>query len=390
MRILAFHLMPYATREVGDAIASSNPESAWVTLSNSHYDPAKGVELYKRYLDELSFAAEVGFDGVSVNEHHQNAYGTMPNPNLIASALIQRIPEGQIAVLGNAISIANPLTVAEQIAMLDVLSGGRVVSGFVRGIGFEYTTFGLNPNESRGRFHEAHDLIVDSWTRPGPFEWHGEHYHFDYVNTWPRPLQQPHPPIWVPSQGSAETVDWTAEHRYVYLQTFTKAERLVGIMQEFREAALRHGYQADPEQMGCAIPVYVGETDESAREEFKPHAEYFLNRLLTGPVQMWFPPGYLTDASQQRVIKAKSELFSHNDHTFEELERDGLVIAGSPDTVADKLEDLIDRTGIGTFLPFVQTATMDHAMTMGNIRRFGEHVIPRLREFRPTRYAEAR
>ncbi|MQA85445.1 MAG: LLM class flavin-dependent oxidoreductase [Streptosporangiales bacterium] len=390
MRFLAFHLMPYATPEVGEAVPKSVPESAWVTLSNRLYDPAKGVELYKRYLDELTYAAEVGFDGVSVNEHHQNAYGTMPNPNIIASALVQRIPDKQIAILGNAISIHNPLLIAEQVAMLDVLSGGRVLSGFVRGIGFEYSTFGLNPNDSRERFHEAHDLIVDAWSKPGPFPWYGKHFHFDYVNTWPRPVQQPHPPIWIPSQGSAETVDWTAQHRYVYLQTFTKEDRLVAIAEEFREAARRYGYTAHPEQIGCAMPVYVGETDESAREEYRPHVEYFFNRLLTGPVPMWFPPGYLTDASHQRVTKTKSELFSHNDHTFEEMERDGLVVVGSPDTVVRRLEELFERTGMGTFLPFVQIATMDHRMTMANIRRLGEHVLPRLRDFVPTRYAEER
>ncbi len=94
--------------------------------------------------------------------------------------------------------------------MIDVISGGRLISGFVRGIGAEYHTFGVNPTFSHDRFHEAHDLIVRAWTEPGPFAFQGRHYRVNYVNLWPRPYQKPHPPIWIPSQGSKETIDWAS------------------------------------------------------------------------------------------------------------------------------------------------------------------------------------
>ena len=106
--------------------------------------------------------------------------------------------------------------------MLDHLSGGRIIAGFVRGIGTEYFASGVNPTHSHGRFYEAHELILRAWTENGPFRYHGRHYQFDYVNLWPRPLQQPHPPVWLPSQGSSETVEWGAPARkYTYLQTFS-------------------------------------------------------------------------------------------------------------------------------------------------------------------------
>jgi alkanesulfonate monooxygenase SsuD/methylene tetrahydromethanopterin reductase-like flavin-dependent oxidoreductase (luciferase family) len=367
MEFIAFHLMP------------SKPENAWVTFSNRHYDPKQGTELYRRYLNELSYAAELGFDGVSVNEHHQNAYGTMPNPNIMAAALIERVPRGRIAVLGNAISLHDPLEIIEQVSMLDVLSGGRVVSGFVRGIGFEYTTFGRNPNESRARFTEAHDLIVKAWTEPGPFAWHGEYYHYDYLNPWPRPVQQPHPPIWIPSQGSAETVGWAAERRYTYLQTFTKITRVAQITAEFREAAQGHGYQASPSQQGWAVPVYVGESDEQARAEYKPHIETFFNRLLAGPLHVWFPPGYTTPAGYQRVIGSRTDLFAHNNHRMEDLEEQGYIIVGGPQTVTRKLREGIDATGVGIVLPVIQVATLPHEAVMASIRRLAHEVIPALR-----------
>src|SRR5436189_572491 len=170
---------------------SETHDTAWVVCENSLYDPVKGHELYNRYLDELEFADELGFDGVCVNEHHQNAYGLMPSPNVIAGALTQRTKKCKIAVIGNALPLYNPpLRVAEEFAMLDVMSGGRLITGMVIGGGPEYFSYQVNPTYARERYREALDLIVQAWTRPGPFAWHSKHYFFQHVNPWPRPLQQ--------------------------------------------------------------------------------------------------------------------------------------------------------------------------------------------------------
>src|SRR5205823_6966639 len=114
-------------------------DSAWVWLSTAHYAPARGHDLYREYITTLAYADELGFDGVCVNEHHQNAYGLMPSPNLIAGALTQRTRRCKIAVIGNALPLYNPpLRVAEEFAMLDVMSGGRLIAGMVVRGGPEY------------------------------------------------------------------------------------------------------------------------------------------------------------------------------------------------------------------------------------------------------------
>lgn len=167
MNVILFHLMGYADL---DFEATKQYETVWVNLPNSFYDPKKGHQLYNRYLDELEYAEELGFDGVAVNEHHQTAYGLMPSPIVMASALARRTKRVKIAILGSALPLReHPMTVAEEHAMVDVISGGRLISGFVRGIGAEYHTFGVNPTISHERFHEAHDLIVQAWTKPGRF-----------------------------------------------------------------------------------------------------------------------------------------------------------------------------------------------------------------------------
>ena len=115
----------------------------------------------------------------------------------------------------------------------------------------------MNPTESHARFHEAHDLILQAWTRPGPFAFEGKYYHFPYVNLWPRVYQKPHPPIWIPSQGSRETIEFAADpaRRYVYLQTATPAATLFKTTQAYRDEALRRGYQASPDQLGWSVSL---------------------------------------------------------------------------------------------------------------------------------------
>src|SRR5712691_7537724 len=145
MQFYFFHLMPWPHLPADYDDTAKYP-STWLSLSNSEYDPKQGFALYNRYLDELEYAEKLGFDGVAVNEHHQNAYGTMPAPNVIAGMLARRTSRVRIAVLGNGIPLRDhPLRVAEETAMLDVVTGGRMICGFVRGIGVEYFSMGVNP-----------------------------------------------------------------------------------------------------------------------------------------------------------------------------------------------------------------------------------------------------
>ena len=127
MKFFFFHLMPYADVDL-DAIT----DSAWITFSNKHYDPKKGHKLYNRYLDELELADQLGFDGVCVNEHHQTAYGIMPQPSVLAGALSRRTENAKICVLGRALPLTeNPLSIAEEYSMIDNVTGGRLIAAVV-------------------------------------------------------------------------------------------------------------------------------------------------------------------------------------------------------------------------------------------------------------------
>jgi alkanesulfonate monooxygenase SsuD/methylene tetrahydromethanopterin reductase-like flavin-dependent oxidoreductase (luciferase family) len=374
LEVVLFHLMPYADL---DLKVGRDHGTVWVTLPNSNFDPVKGHQLYNRYLDELEYGEELGFDAIAVNEHHQTAYGLMPSPIVTASALARRTKRAKIAILGSALPLReHPLTVAEEHAMIDVISGGRLISGFVRGIGAEYHTFGVNPTFSHDRFHEAHDLIVRAWTETGPFAFQGRHYDVQYVNLWPRPFQKPHPPIWIPSQGSRETIDWAAhpDRRYTYLQTFSPAKVVQRYLKLYRETCKGFGYDAEDRQLGWAVPVYVAKTDEAARSEAKPHFEAFRNVFLKMPIEMLLPPGYTSRESLKNVMKAKAEMFG--DVTIEKAIDLGLLVCGRPATVRSAFENYWKDMRFGNLLVLCQFGTLPAELTGRNMELFAREVMP--------------
>jgi len=381
MKFYMMHLMPYADLDLD---YDQKYNSAWITLPNSNYDPKKGAKLYNRYLDELEYADQLGFDGICVNEHHQNAYGLMPQPGVMAGALARRTRKVKIAILGRALPLLNnPLTVAEEFAMVDNITEGRFIAGFVRGIGAEYHAWSSNPADSHDRFHEAHDLIIRAWTETGPFSFEGKHYQFEYVNLWPRPYQTPRPPIWIPSQGSSETIDWAShpDRRYTYLQTFTPVAMLAKYMQMYKDKAAEHGYEATPDQLGWSVPLYVAETDEIARREAQPHIEAFLNKFLRMPKEMLLPPGYLSLRSMMGVMKAKSSIGTKQ--TIDSVIEKGMFICGSPETVRSKLEEYHSQIGFGHLLTLLQFGTLPAELTRKNMELYANEVMPYLRQKAP-------
>src|SRR5437660_578036 len=169
MKICFFHLMPY--RFLPDDF-ENRYRSVWVDVPHSLYDPEKTSRLYHEFLDELEFAEQAGFDGLCVNEHHNNAYGLMPSPNLMASTLTRRTSKAAIVVLGNSLAAYNPpLRVAEEFSMLDVLSKGRLVAGFPVGTSMDMNfAYGINPATLRERYCVA------------PTDAEAERLYFDHVH----------------------------------------------------------------------------------------------------------------------------------------------------------------------------------------------------------------
>ncbi len=376
MKFSFFHLMPYPylPDDFDEKYASSS-----LTYPNSNFDPKLGIALYHRYLDELEYADKLGFDGIAVNEHHQSAYGLMPSPNIMAAALARRTENARIMVLGNAIGIrGNPLRVAEEIAMLDLISNGRVDSGFVRGIGWEYFGHSINPTKSRARFDEAHDLIIKAWTSEQMFSWVSPNYEYRYVNIWPRPVQQPHPPIYIPGAGSTETMRFCALHRYTFMSVYAPT-RVVRIWFDgYRRAAAELGYVPDPERIALSIPVYVADTDAQAHAEARPAVEFLFRKALKTPMEMVNPPGYVSPGSLRGILATGRRPFG--ELSYEELVAEGYAVVGSPATVAARLRSMYDDLGgYGQLIGLFAIGPSTHEQVMHSAELFAAEVMPVLR-----------
>ena len=374
MKFTYFHLMPYAylPEDFEERFASSS-----LTFPNGYFDPARGVELYHRYLDELEYADQLGFDGIAVNEHHQSAYGLMPSPNIMAAALARRTSNAKLMVLGNAIGIReDPLRVAEEIAMLDHLSRGRIVSGFVRGIGWEYFAHNVNPTRSRARFEEAHDLIIKAWTTREPFQWISPNYEFRYVNVWPRPLQEPHPPIYIPGAGSTETMRWVARHRYSYMSVYAPARVTKRWFDGYRTAAEEAGHEPDPQKLVFSVPLYVAETDEQAHAQARGPVEWLFHKGLKQGFEIIFPPGYMTPGSLRGMLS--SGMSGFGSMSYEDLLREEIIIVGSPDSVGEQIERLGAELGFGAMNVLMCIGDMSHEHVVSSMELFARNVMPAL------------
>jgi len=378
MFFVCFHFMPWPHLP---ADFEQRYESAWLTCPNTFYDPARGHVLYGEYLDQLAAAEELGFDAVGVNEHHQNAYGLMPSPNVIAACLSQRTRRVKILILGNALPLYDhPLRVAEELAMLDVISGGRLIAGMVVGLGVEAFTYEVNPTFFRERYREAHDLIVEAWTRPGPFHFEGKHYDFRFVNVWPRPLQQPHPPIWIPGSGSVETIRWVAERRYPFIalpfSPYQVMKEHYELLREYAAKELR--YEVPAAQLGWPVIVYVAETDEQARREFEPHFWYLAKKALRMPREFMYPPGHTSVESLMRVAGPKRKFVTALT-SWQEVEEGLYAVVGSPATVLERMRGVLKETGCGIVQGIFQVGSMPHELALKNMTLFAREVMPKLR-----------
>src|SRR6476619_2044507 len=233
--------------------------SVWVDIPSRLFDPIASNRVYNEYMDQLEYAESVGFDGIGVNEHHQNGYGIMPSPNIIAAGLARRTSKAAICVIGNSLALYNPpIRVAEEFAMLDVISGGRLVAGFPVGSSMDTAfAYGANP------------AMMRAWTEPDVFSFDGEFTQLRYVNIWPRPIQKPHPPVWIPGGGSIETWDWTAQNDYAYaFLSYFGYQPAQETMKGYWEAIDRNGRDRNPYRAGYLQLIAISESDAQAEKEY--------------------------------------------------------------------------------------------------------------------------
>jgi alkanesulfonate monooxygenase SsuD/methylene tetrahydromethanopterin reductase-like flavin-dependent oxidoreductase (luciferase family) len=373
------HFMPYPFLPPDHAQA----DSLWVDFPNRHYDPEKGHALYRRYLDELVLADRLGFDGLMVNEHHATAYGMMPAPNLIAAALAPQTASAKLCVMGMLLNFSWPNRVAEEYAMLDVLSGGRLEVAFPLGTGMEYFSndASVNPATARDRFQEGFELVLRAWTDEGPFEHRGRFFNYKFLNVWPKPLQKPHPKVWFVGTGSPDTIELAVRYGASYASVFVPKAAQDRAYALFRERAEAHGQVVPPDRLMFSIFCYVGETDEIAEREGREHVLWYFDNALRTTNHYRMPPGYVSPSTLRSLLEAGPGWTAGDRRSVTNWEtiRSWRAVLGSPETVARELGEWLEETGAGRVLCHLHLGDMPHWKTVKNLTLFAEEVIPRLR-----------
>ena len=288
MRVFVFDLLPYG--EHLDHLKEGN-ELPW-PLPRRHFKPEVAVRTYEEHLEAWQTLDELGYDGVGFNEHHTSPYGLMNSPNIMAASAAQRTRRLKLLIYGNLLPLHDPLRLAEELAMLDCLSNGRIVSGFARGIPREYNVYKVPLAESRARFEEAWEIIYRAWTEE-VFSFEGRFWSYRDVAIWPRPVQQPHPPVWVPVSGSKETIEWAGRHNIPITPGLVPTRGLrEDIIRYYARCLAEHGHRLTPEHLVIQASAFVADSRAEAVKEAGPYTLYF-NRTL-------FSHGNVSEASRQR------------------------------------------------------------------------------------------
>jgi alkanesulfonate monooxygenase SsuD/methylene tetrahydromethanopterin reductase-like flavin-dependent oxidoreductase (luciferase family) len=366
-----------------------------LNFSNRYFDPHEGSRLYNQYLDQYRLAEAVGFDAIMLNEHHNAPFCMQAQIGVWTSILAAVTEKIKIVTLGVPLPLSdNPVALAEQLAMIDMISKGRLVSGIVRGGGTEQLAQNANPAFNRERFDEAHDLLIKTWTTPGPFRWEGNHYQFRVVNPWAVPLQDPHPRIFVPGVSSNETIEWAAAHRYPYIGLGTDPKTQKRIMGIYETTARAHGYEPGPENYGQLLRVHVQDTEEEAAQMARNFT--WMQGEFSGLAHpVWSSPsGYLAPERRQKVVEqvnrrsaAPSPItgtkkgITTSEDAFAAQVNAMQIIYGTPDQVTAKLKKVLGQTRPGVFCMWTVDGQMPYQKANRSIELLGKEVIPAIREF---------
>ena len=350
--------------------------STW-PVSPVHADPETSVQSYREGMDECQLAEEMGFDWLSFSEHHYSGRIATGTPAVMASAVAERCKKIKIALLGHLLPLNNPVRVAEELALLDNLTNGRLVAGFLRGTPNEDQVYTMNPSEGRGRLLEGMDLILKALTEPEPFSWEGRYYQFRTVAVWPRLVQQPLPQVVVGTR-SDDTVRYAAEHRLGLGVSFLPVEETAKITDKYRAWCEESGWTPGPDHIVYRGSIYVAETDELANQWFeglmqsRPEPNIPMRRTVAEAIQA-ARTGNVFDL--RGVVAGSPE----GDVVGNSL---GINFLGGPDTVAKQIKEFHDRCGVGVIdMPFQQNK-VNHKAVLEEIELFGREVIPQIRVFK--------
>jgi alkanesulfonate monooxygenase SsuD/methylene tetrahydromethanopterin reductase-like flavin-dependent oxidoreductase (luciferase family) len=343
------------------------------------------VRTYAEHLDAWEEIDRLGYDGLGFNEHHCSPYGLMNSPNLMAASAAQGTKRVKLLIYGNLLPLHEPLRLAEELAMIDCLSNGRLISGFARGIPREYQVHNVALSDSRARFEEAHEIITRAWTED-VFSHQGRFWSYRDVALWPRPVQRPHPEIWIPIVGSKESIEFAAKHNIRITPGLAPGGLQDDIIRYYAKCLDTHGYAITPDHLSLGLSVYVADSKAQAVKECGPYLLYFNRTLFSHgnftETSLQRQHGYSSDASTDYVRPENLHAAQHaredfRNTTMEDVARMAERMPwGTPQEVAERIIALGNHTGANTVQVGFNRGAMPQEIFLEQIRRFARDVLP--------------
>ena len=400
MKVFLFDFVPYGENLDRHKVEGHLPRP----LGKHYFKPDVAARTYAEHLSAWVEMERHGFDGIGINEHHGTPYGSMNSPNLLAASIFQRTKKLKVLIYGNLLPIHEPLRLAEEIAMLDCLSNGRLIAGVARGAPREYRIYNVPMRESRERFLECFEIMKKAWTEES-FSYEGKFFSYKDVAIWPRPVQQPHPPVWLPITGSRESIEWAAANDIPITPGTGSFGGPAGvrlaedIVRYYAKCQAQARRKVTPDHISTFVDCYVADSKAQAVKEYGPYSLYFFNTLFAFDhvTQDQIEKGYYSATSSAftrsdaRAANADDSLFS-GELTMDVVKKQAEQLAwGTPDEVVERIIAEAEYAGAGTVVLMCNRGAMPQELFLNQVKRIGEEVLPRLHAHKITRvqFAEA-
>jgi alkanesulfonate monooxygenase SsuD/methylene tetrahydromethanopterin reductase-like flavin-dependent oxidoreductase (luciferase family) len=383
MKVFVFDLLAYGENLDHIKVGAELP----YPLSQRHFKADVAVRTYAEHLEAWEEMDRLGYDGVGFNEHHCSPYGLMNSPNLMAAAAAQRTKKLKLLIYGNLLPLHEPLRLAEELAMIDCLSNGRLISGFARGIPREYQVHNVPLADSRARFEEAFEIVTRAWTED-VFSYSGKFWSYKDVALWPRPVQKPYPPIMIPIVGSKESIEFAGRHDIPITPGLAGGGLRDDIIRHYARSLAAAGHRITPDHLSLGLNAYIADSKAQAVKEVAPYHLYFNRTLFSHgsftETALQRQAGYVSQSStdyvrpeNQRAAALLREDFRNL--TFDDVARQAEQLPfGTPAEVTERIIAAADRAGANMVQVGLNRGAMPHEMFIEQIRRFASDVLPAL------------
>jgi alkanesulfonate monooxygenase SsuD/methylene tetrahydromethanopterin reductase-like flavin-dependent oxidoreductase (luciferase family) len=390
MRVFLFDLLAYGEQLDHLKVGAELP----YPLPAQHFKANVAVQTYAEHLAAWEEADRLGFDGIGFNEHHCSPYGLMNSPNLMAASAAQRTKRAKLLIYGNLLPLHEPLRLAEELAMLDCLSNGRLISGFARGIPREYQVHNVPLQESRARFEEAYAIITRAWTEE-IFSYEGQFWSYKDVALWPRPVQRPHPPVWIPVTGSQESIEFAARNGIAITPGLRPGGLQEDMIRYYAKCAAAAGRNVTPDHLTIGINAYIADSKAQAVKENGPYFLYFNRTLFSHgnftETSLGQAAGYMSKQSvdyvrPENLREVERARADYRNMTLDDVAKMAERLAwGTPQEVIERITAIVDRAGAGTIQVMLNAGAMPQEMYLEQIRRFARDVLPALQAHKVVR-----